>query len=160
MKDLTWKPVRALPRMADADSVVKLIGGCDSSMSAGIPGEEEAERVVDPPLDDLRPMRSIHQQRFVDFSSVDLILPSERESKPLKDKMGKTLEERVTWKIRQQQRRRRASPGRGVVATAATPKRPQAPTSASSSSSSSASMTSSTPAPPKGSSAPSAEPYE
>jgi len=44
----------ALPSMEEADAVARPTGGLLlSSISAGIPGEEEADSVVEPPLDDL-----------------------------------------------------------------------------------------------------------
>lgn len=42
-----------LPKIADPCEVVTLVAGLLSSGSGGIPGEDEADNVVDPPLEDL-----------------------------------------------------------------------------------------------------------
>lgn len=44
--------IRSLPSI-DADDAAMFMAGLFSSTSAGIPGEEEADSVVEPPLDDL-----------------------------------------------------------------------------------------------------------
>ena len=45
-------PKSNLPNKAEAEETAMLMGGLLSSISGGIPGEEEADKVVDPPLDD------------------------------------------------------------------------------------------------------------
>ena len=45
--------VLRIPKMAAAGVVATIVGGLLSSRSGGIPGDDEADKVVDPPLEDL-----------------------------------------------------------------------------------------------------------